>query len=189
MNNLQTAIQRPSHPPRHKHSRCTGAPTQKHQALRSSLRRRVSRCRSSNAEAQAQHLLLLGCQSKILKGLRSLCPTARLTLVTHDCVPSGKKARKASFPTGCHFCGEDLRRHAWCSDWKSCRQQKLWLFVKDRGHNTTLNAAKLHGTGPLSTRLSPRSLGNGHGTAKNTVAEAVLENRITYSQARRSCAC
>lgn len=75
------------------------------------------------------------------------------------------------------------------SDWKSCWQWKLWVFVKDRGHNATLNTGKLHGTRLLSTQLSPRPLGNGHETVKNTVAEAVLENRIAYSQARHSCAC
>lgn len=76
-----------------------------------------------------------------------------------------------------------------CGDWKSCRQRKLWVFIKDRGHNTTLTTAKLHGAKLVSAQLSLRSLGNGHETVKNTVAEAVLENGIAYSQARHSCAC
>lgn len=73
-----------------------------------------------------------------------------------------------------------------CRDCKPCR--KPGVFVKDGGHNAAPSTAKLHGTGLPHTQLSPRPLGNGHGTVKNTVAEAVVENGTAYSQARHSCA-
>lgn len=190
MNDLQTALQRLSHP-----LSCTNIPISRVHPLRSAVHPKAA---SDGALPDAvlamqkpKHSICF-CwaasqnRGREPEGIGSLPPTACLTLVTRDCLPSGTKP---AFPAMLSFIRGGLMEMCVCSDWKSCWQRKLRVFVRDRGHNATLNTAKLHGARLLSTRLSLGSLGNGQETVKNTVAEAVLENGIAYRQARHSCAC